>query len=80
MDKFVTGELIDADHAEVICDALNDRDSDKTKVTGKTENVLLIVDGAPGISLEAIHAALQKNPERITTFAGAKVSARAILL
>jgi DNA/RNA-binding domain of Phe-tRNA-synthetase-like protein len=74
------GELVYADDLEVICRALNHRDSDKTKVTLKTERLLLIVDGAPGISAEALLAALQQNISRIQTYAGGTVSSQTLLL
>lgn len=79
-DTVTVDELIYADRAEVICRALNHRDSDKTKITTKTQNVLLIVDGSPGISLDDLLRALQLNCERITHFAGGQVTARSLLL
>jgi DNA/RNA-binding domain of Phe-tRNA-synthetase-like protein len=74
------GELIYADANEVICRALNHRDSDKTKVTNKTSNILLIVDGGPGISVDALRDALDQNCARIVQVAGGQVCARALLL
>jgi lysyl-tRNA synthetase class 1 len=74
------GELIYADAVEVICRALNHRDSDKTKVTNKTTNLLLIVDGSPGISVAALHDALDQNCARIVQVAGGVLRARALLL
>jgi DNA/RNA-binding domain of Phe-tRNA-synthetase-like protein len=74
------GELIYADAVEVICRALNHRDSDKTKVTNKTTNILLIVDGSPGIGVAALHDALDQNVARILQVAGGMLRARALLL
>lgn len=74
------GELIYADDAEVICRALNHRDSDKTKVTPKTTRVLLILDGAPGISSEALLAALQVNIGRIQQYAGGVIQSQTLLM
>jgi DNA/RNA-binding domain of Phe-tRNA-synthetase-like protein len=75
-----TGELVYADEAEVICRALNHRDSDKTKITLKTQSLLVIVDGPPGISVEAVRAALDLNLGRIQQYGGGEVMLKAIVL
>jgi len=80
VDLVTAGELIYADGAEVICRALNHRDSDKTKITNKTQNILLVVDGAPGIAPEAVLGALQANIQRLTTFTGGRLKASTLLL
>lgn len=80
VDTLEAGELIYADAAEVICRALNHRDSDKTKITTKTQTVLLIVDGSPGISAPALLETLQKQVQRIVQYAGGQVKAQGLLL
>jgi|GEM_PF-71385 len=74
------GELVYADEREVICRALNHRDSDRTKVTGKTRNILLIVDGAPEIGVETLLNALHANIARIQQYAGGEVATQGLLL
>ena len=80
LEDVPSGELVYADGVEVICRALNHRDSNKSKVTNKTSSILLIVDGSPGISTAALHDALEQNCARIVRYAGGQVRARALLL
>lgn len=75
-----SGELVYADNTEIICRALNHRDSDKTKITGKTQSVLLIVDGGQGIKLGEVMDAFNLHLQRITTYAGGHVEHKTILL
>jgi lysyl-tRNA synthetase class 1 len=74
------GELIYADAQEVICRALNHRDADKSKITTKTQNILLIVDGSPGIRTGEIAQVLKTQVERITHYAGGQTILKAMLL
>jgi DNA/RNA-binding domain of Phe-tRNA-synthetase-like protein len=46
------------------------RDADSTKVTGATENVLLLVCGVPGIDEDALRGAEKTAVEYITRFCG----------
>jgi lysyl-tRNA synthetase, class I len=78
-EKTRAGELVYADAEEVICRALNHRDSDKTKVTNKTRNILLIVDGAPGITAEQVLSALQAHIGGITRYAGGQLKQGGLL-
>lgn len=73
------GELVYADASEVICRALNYRDSDKTKITTKTQTVVLIVDGSPGISAVTVLETLQQQVRRIIQYAGGTVKAQGLL-
>ncbi|MBZ0305590.1 MAG: hypothetical protein K8I82_05935, partial [Anaerolineae bacterium] len=79
VDTLEAGELVYADVSEVICRALNHRDSDKTKITTRTRSILLIVDGGTGISTQAVLEALQKQINGIIQYAGGEVKTRSLL-
>jgi lysyl-tRNA synthetase class 2 len=64
------GEVVYTDSKEIITLDLNYRDCDKTKITLNTENVLLYVDGCPGISDSEIEKALDREIELIQKFCG----------
>ncbi len=80
VDNIEADELIYADSTEVICRMLNHRDSDKTKITTKTQSVLLIVDGSPGISPAQLLDTLNKHLERLVRYAGGQIKARGLLM
>ncbi|NJL93365.1 MAG: hypothetical protein HC915_06350 [Anaerolineae bacterium] len=73
------GELVYADGAEVICRALNHRDSDKTKITNRTQRALLVLDGSPGIDAAHLLAALHDLLARLKTHAGGKAIVRGLV-
>ncbi|MFP4321722.1 MAG: lysine--tRNA ligase [Anaerolineales bacterium] len=79
LEPVEAGELVYADDQEVICRALNHRDSDKTKIRTKTRRVLLIVDGAPGIMTDAVHAALAQHLDRTRAQVGGELVARGLI-
>lgn len=65
-----SGEVVYSDSREIITLDLNYRDCDKTKITEKTKNVLVYVDGCPGISQDQIQKALDLEIELIQQFCG----------
>lgn len=64
------GEIVYADSKEIITLDLNYRDCDKTKITENTKNILVYVDGCPGISEAQIQKALDLEIELIQLFCG----------
>lgn len=73
------GELIYADCEGPLTLDLNYRDCDRTKVTQKTKNVLLVADGGKGISRKAIEEALELGSNFITHFAGGEIVVKKIV-
>lgn len=72
--KINAGELIYKDQKHVICRDLNYRDSEYTKITKKTRNILLFIDGTKSTSEEEVQQALQEAADLIMKFSGGKVS------
>ena len=73
------GELIYADQESPVTLDLNYRDCDRTKITSKTKNVLLVADGCSGISREDVEKALNLGCELITRFAGGRATRKFIV-
>ena len=72
--KINQGELVYVDHKGLIfCRDLNYRDSDFTKVTEKTKDVILYVDGTAVTSEKELQKALQLALKLIQQFCGGKV-------
>jgi lysyl-tRNA synthetase class 2 len=71
--KIEEGELIYADDAGVVCLDYNYRDSDRTKVTNKTRNIILFVDGSEKLTENEIREILEIAANRVIKFAGGKV-------
>lgn len=55
-----SGEVIYRDDREVTCKAWNWRECDKTKITAKTKNAALVIEGLEHTSLAEIKAALKE--------------------
>jgi lysyl-tRNA synthetase class 1 len=79
-EKVPSGELVYADADDIICRALNYRDADKSKVTTKTQNLLLIVDGAPNLNPAEVFANLQRQLERLIALGGGEVQEQGLVL
>lgn len=73
------GELVYADRKEVLCRALNYHDCETTKVTLSTGNVLLMVDGYPGIGPEDLEKVLDELLSLVLRFNGGELKERAIV-
>jgi len=73
------GELVYADQEGPLTLDLNYRDCDRTKVTTKTKNILLVADGCKGISKTAVEDALDLGCRLVTMFAGGEVAKKFIV-
>jgi DNA/RNA-binding domain of Phe-tRNA-synthetase-like protein len=72
--KINRGELVYVDNKELIfCRDLNYRDSDQTKITEKTKDVILYVDGTAVTSEKELQKALELALKLIQRFCGGKV-------
>lgn len=67
------GELVYADAEKLLTLDLNYRDIDQTKITEKTEDIILFADGGPGIDLDHVKSALEKGAGYIRRFCGGSV-------
>lgn len=68
------GRIVYADASRVLTVDLNYRDSDVTKITEKTKNILLFADGAPGLDKQQVVDALKMGAEYIHKYCGGDVS------
>lgn len=73
------GELVYADQKNIICQDFNYRDSDLTKVTSETKDIILFVDGCGVIPHEEVQNALETTISRIIQFAGGELDFQAYL-
>jgi len=51
------GEIIYKDNASAICRRFNWREADRTKLTGKTRNCILVIESLPPSGIEELNAA-----------------------
>jgi len=73
------GELVYADQEQVITLDLNYRDTNRTKITEKSKDILLFADGAEGITDEEVMEGLEKGIEYITRFCGGKIKEKQLV-
>ncbi len=73
------GELIYADQARVVCLDFNYRDSDHTRITEATQDMLLIVDGCGVVTAEEVQDLLDLAVSRIIRFAGGELLYSAVI-
>jgi len=73
------GELVYSDEEGITCIDLNYRDSDRTKITENTKNIIVFVDGHEGITEEEITEVLGIVAKRLENFAGGKVIEKGIV-
>jgi len=73
------GELVYADGVSVCCRSYNYRDSDRTKVTLSTRNLLVFVDAGATTSREELSDILDKLVERIVQFNGGTLLSRSVI-
>ncbi|MFC2158447.1 phenylalanine--tRNA ligase beta subunit-related protein, partial [Acidobacteriota bacterium] len=64
------GEVIYRDNHSVLCRRWNWRESDKTKMTTHTRNVLILAEGLPPVSSSEMDAVSQILKTRILHFCG----------
>ena len=65
--------IVYADNKSVLSLHVNYRDSDRTKITEKTKNIILFADGVPGIKEEKVLEALKLGAEYIQKFCGGTI-------
>jgi DNA/RNA-binding domain of Phe-tRNA-synthetase-like protein len=78
-DKVKFGELVYGDKNKVLCRNFNYRDSDITKVTNATKNVVIFVDGCSSVTKDELKEAICSVTDRIIKFNGGQLVNRAIL-
>lgn len=66
------GEVIYADDKEVLCRRWNWRESEKSKMTGNTQDVLLVCEGLPPVTAEEIGKAVQEMERLVELYCGGK--------
>lgn len=71
--EVMEGEIAYADADKLITLDLNYRDINETKITEKTNRIILYADGAPGLTEEEVVNALEKGAKYIQQFAGGTV-------
>ena len=71
-EELEEGELVIAD-AEKVLNVYPHRDSDLTKITLETENILVVACGVPGISPGCVYEAAEKALRYIQRFCGGEV-------
>ena len=73
VDNPKEGEVIYADDKEVLCRRWNWRECDKTKMTEKTKNVTLVLEGLPPVTKEEISSAINELAELVKKFCGGEI-------
>jgi lysyl-tRNA synthetase class 2 len=68
------GEVIYADNKEVLCRRWNWRESNKTKMTEDTHEVLLVAEGLPPVTAEEIEHVVSDLSRMIQQYCGGKTS------
>lgn len=71
--KTKVGELVYSDDEKLLTLDLNYRDIDATKITEKTNNIILFADGGGDIKKEEVLAALKKGAENIVRYCGGNI-------
>ena len=72
-DALRADELVYADQDKVVCRDFNYRDSDMTKVTAATTDILLFVDGCEVVEAAELERVTTSVAERIVEFSGGHV-------
>jgi DNA/RNA-binding domain of Phe-tRNA-synthetase-like protein len=72
-DEVPVGELVYADQSSVICRGFNYRDSERTKITLNTKDLLLFVDGCDAVTAGEVKEAVRTAAERIASFNGGSI-------
>jgi lysyl-tRNA synthetase class 1 len=78
-EPLACGEMVYADQRRVICRDWNYRDSDESKVTTDSTNLLVFVDGCAAVSRAELASALSIVCERIIAFNGGTIHDQAVL-
>lgn len=67
------GEVVYADSKEVLCRRWNWRESDKTKMTEKTKDVILVVEALPPVTKEELDEVEEELKRLITKYCGGEI-------
>jgi lysyl-tRNA synthetase class 2 len=67
------GEVVYADSKEVLCRRWNWRESDKTKMTEKTKDVILVVEALPPVTKEELDGVEEELSRLITKYCGGEI-------
>ncbi|HNT30143.1 MAG TPA: lysine--tRNA ligase [bacterium] len=78
-EQITAGELVYADADKVTCLDFNYRDSDLTKISEKTKNIIVLVDGCGAITASEVAQALTEVSEILTRYNGGSISKQFIL-
>jgi len=66
------GEIVYADNKEILCRRWNWRECDKSKMTEKTTNITLVIEGL-GVSLEDLEKIIGELGELVLKYVGGKI-------
>lgn len=70
-----SGEVIYKDDSGVICRKFNWREADRTKLTEKTHNAVLVLEAIPPVTPQELEQALNELKTLVERFCGGKISA-----
>lgn len=74
VQKARKGEVIYADQKEVLCRRWNWRESEKTKMTEQTQNVLLVSEALPPAGAEEMEEIIKDLSQSVEKYCGGKVT------
>ena len=77
--KTKEGEMVYSDKEKIVCLDFNYRDCDETKITEKTKEVIVFVDGCEGIEDKEILGALDRTCDLIIRFNSGKITEKKIV-
>ena len=62
-EKTYQGEVVYADDSRILTRRWNYRDSDSTKITEETKNLVMFLDASPAISIDKVYSAIEELKE-----------------
>lgn len=72
-DPPIKGELVYKDDAGVICRKLNWREGDRSKITDITRNAVIVVEGFPPVSQDALRGVLEELADLVREHCGGEL-------
>jgi len=79
VEETYEGEVVYSDDARIITRRWNHRDSDETKITEETGNVILFADGSAGITEKTVEMALEELASVMKEFCGGEITTSSIV-
>jgi len=73
VDNSKEGEVVYVDDKEVLCRRWNWRECDKSKMTDKTKNIILVLEGLPPVTKEKIDSAIGELANLVKKFCGGEI-------